>query len=132
MNRSARVTRYDDCQVTKKWIESPDHTHMLIPLTCGQLGLIDFRYNEELERHDWHANWDARTKSFHIITYAPRKDGTPYIIYLDRLVMGATQDTVVRHLENDNFDCRRSKMVLVHDFEKDYVLYEQKSMYARR
>ncbi len=129
MSRSAWVTRYDDYQATKKWLMSPDGTHMLIPLTCGQLALIDFSYNEELELHDWHANWDARTKSFHIITYAPRKDDTPYIIYLDRVVMGATQGTVVRHLENDNFDCRRSKMAVVHNFEKDFGLYKRKSMY---
>ena len=132
MSRSAWVTRYDDYQVIKKWINSPDGTHMMIPLHCGQLALADFFYRDKLERHDWHANWDARTKSFHIITYAPRKDDTPYVIYLDRFIMGATQDTVVKHIENDNFDCRTSKMVLVHNFEKDYAMYKKKSMYRHR
>lgn len=80
-----------------------------IPLTRGQVAVVDAADYERLTRHKWTAHWEKKTQSF----YAKRTAGKPRkTIWMHREVMGAVpaDGKQIDHKDHDSLNNRRSNL----------------------
>jgi hypothetical protein len=84
---------------------------MEIPLTCGQVAIVDAADYEWLMQWKWLASWSEKTQSF----YAKRSDrvGSGRIYYsMHRVILGLVQGDTRKgdHENHDTLDNRRSNL----------------------
>lgn len=79
-----------------------------IRLTQGKVALID-DCDSELASLRWYAA--KRGNAFYAVRHKPRELGHG-IVYLHRLVLGATAGLEVDHINGDGLDCRRTNLRL--------------------
>lgn len=88
-------------------IQPDDPSIRLIPLTCGQVAIVDSDRYDWAMQWNWHARYSRFTKSF----YATRKGrrGEPQAVYLHREILGQPHARV-DHANGNSLDCRRSNL----------------------
>jgi len=83
-----------------------------IDLTQGQKAIVDDEDFEKLNRYKWHVLWNKDTKSF----YAMRSiyNGKEWkTTLMARIIMNASPDRQVDHINHDTLDNRKSNLRLV-------------------
>ncbi len=76
-----------------------------IPLTQGQVALVDDEDYERVNSFKWYAHWAHRTKTF----YATRKTKRPnqQHIYMHRFIMNTPDDMLCDHANHNTLDNRK-------------------------
>jgi len=80
-----------------------------IPLTKGQVALVDDDDFDDLMRFSWHAKWDAHTRGF----YAARGEkvnGRMVTIRMHRQLLRALPGTEGDHVDHDGLNNQRSNL----------------------
>ena len=83
-----------------------------IPLTQGQLALIDDEDFELVNKYNWIAHWDRRTKSFYATTRIGKQEGCRKFLRMHRLIMNAKKGQQVDHIHHLTLDNRKSQLRL--------------------
>jgi len=83
-----------------------------IPLTQGQVALIDDEDYSLVSQHKWHAAWAPNTKSFYAATDIRKPDGKRTTLRMHRLIMGAQPGEQVDHIQHLTLDNRKSELRL--------------------
>jgi len=81
-----------------------------IPLTQGQVTIVDDEDFEELSRHKWHALWYPDIRSFYAVRNAPRHNGRRTLLYMARAIMGAGQGELIDHANHNPLDNQRENL----------------------
>lgn len=77
-----------------------------IPLTQGQVALVDDEDFEELSKVKWCAMWDAGTRSFYAMRNTPWVNGNRTSELMHRRILNAQPDQQVDHINHDTLDNR--------------------------
>lgn len=77
-----------------------------IPLTQGQLALIDDEDFELVSQYKWRANFNSKLKSFYALTDI-RNNGERITILMHRLITDAPKGKVVDHINHNTLDNRK-------------------------
>jgi hypothetical protein len=77
-----------------------------LPLPDGRCALIDADALPTVAGYRWRAGWDPISRVWKVSARAP--DGRR--LYLNRLVMAATPEQVVTHVNGDGLDNRRANL----------------------
>jgi hypothetical protein len=83
-----------------------------IPLTQGQVALIDDEDFDLVAQYKWYAWWNPHTKSFYATTTIRKPDGKWTTIYMHRLIMNAPKGKHVDHIFHLTLDNRKSELRL--------------------
>ncbi|MHB8890372.1 MAG: hypothetical protein ACYC46_16295 [Acidobacteriaceae bacterium] len=83
-----------------------------IPLTQGQIALIDDEDFELVSKHKWCARWAQCTKSFYAQTAIRKPDGRKTTLQMHRLIMSAQPGQQVDHIHHLTLDNRKSELRL--------------------
>ena len=86
---------------------------LYLPLSQGQVSVIDFDDRHIVEGKKYYANYDKNTRTFYAVrntTKAEREAGLPANIHLQRELMGFPKGKVVHHRNHDTLDNRRSNL----------------------
>ena len=79
-----------------------------IPLTQGQVALVDDEDFARFGHLKWFAHWDPKAKRFYAHRNKFKDEPGPAIQILHRKIMGVTDPRVkVDHKNHDTLDCRR-------------------------
>lgn len=81
-----------------------------IPLTQGQVALVDDQDFEYLNQWKWYANWHQCTHSFRAERNSSRKNGKHKTIRMHRVIMDAQPGQQVDHRNHDTLDNRRENL----------------------
>ena len=83
-----------------------------IPLTQGQVALIDDEDYELVSQYKWYAQWNPDTQSFYAVTKIRKPDGTRDMLRMHRLVMNAKKGEYVDHINHDTIDNQKENLRL--------------------
>jgi hypothetical protein len=83
-----------------------------IPLTQGQVALIDDEDFELVLAYKWNADLNKHTKSFYAVTNVTKPDGKRTKLLMHRLIMNAQKGQQVDHIHHLTLDNRKSEMRL--------------------
>lgn len=84
-----------------------------IPLTKGQVALVDDDDYARLNKHKWHAQWVPNTRSFRAVRSSKRnKKGEQRAIYMHRVIMHARPGQQVDHINHNTLDNRKQNLRL--------------------
>jgi len=83
-----------------------------IPLTQGQVALIDDEDFEIVSKYKWYATWSPDTKSFYAMTNVRKLDGKQTTLQMHRIIMNAQKGQQVDHFHRDTLDNRKSELRL--------------------
>jgi hypothetical protein len=89
----------------KQVAEPQDNSIRHIPLTQGQVAIVDTADYEWLSQWKWHACWNASKRSFYAVR-RNRKEGT---VRMHRLILAATSQDV-DHRNGFTLDNRRNNL----------------------
>ena len=76
-----------------------------IPLTQGQVALVNDEDYERLSQQNWYAKWDPARNVF----IAKTRNG-PEVVYMHRIIMDAPKGRDVDHRNHDTLDNRRDNL----------------------
>jgi hypothetical protein len=79
-----------------------------IPLTQGQVALVDEDDFERVNAFKWQAVWEKRTKSFYAVHVTNRPNRTT--IQLSRFIMQTPKDLMCDHINHDTLDNRKCNL----------------------
>lgn len=83
-----------------------------IPLTQGQVALIDDEDYKLVSQYKWHARWDKHTKSYYAATNVKKEDGGRTTLKMHRLIMNAEKGKQVDHINHNTLDNRKENLRL--------------------
>lgn len=89
-------------------VQPSGELYRLIPLTKGQIAIVDIEDYERFCRFAWHALWNPRGKTF----YASRKDSANKSHYMHREIMMAPVGVLVDHRDHNGLNNRRYNLRL--------------------
>jgi len=75
-----------------------------IPLTQGQVALVDDDRFEELNQYGWFAHYYRNTKSFYAQRHLPTLLGKRKIILMHRVIMNAPEGMLVDHKDRNTLN----------------------------
>jgi hypothetical protein len=81
-----------------------------IPLTQGQMALIDDEDWNLVSRYKWFAHWDIKGKCFYAVTNIVMQDGKRGRLYMHRIITNANIGEDVDHIHHMTLDNRRSEL----------------------
>lgn len=86
-----------------------------IPLTFGQVALIDDSDFELVSQYRWYANRSRRVGGYwsYYATSSRKVNGHPEIVRMHRLVMGACLGQIVDHINRNSLDNRKENLRFV-------------------
>lgn len=90
---------------------SPQESY-LIPLTRGQVALVDAENYERINAHKWFAKWNPHTRSFYAYRNGPTIDGRREFIAMGREILGLEKGDgkKVDHEDHNMLDNRRGNL----------------------
>jgi hypothetical protein len=102
-----QMSPYSHPQPRPVVIQPDDESIRLVPLTQGQVAIIDADVYDWASGWHWYARYDSGTKSF----YATRngRSGEPRTILLHRQILGEPGQRV-DHWNGNSLDCRRANL----------------------
>jgi hypothetical protein len=80
-----------------------------IPLTQGQIALIDDEDYELVSKHKWHAQWDNHARKFYAAT-SIFTNGKWVSTSMHRLILNAHTGDIIDHKNNDGLDNTRKNI----------------------
>ena len=83
-----------------------------IPLTQGQVALIDDEDYKLVSQYKWHARWDKHTKSYYAATNVKKETGGHTLLQMHRLIMNAKKGEQVDHINHNTIDNRKANLRL--------------------
>ena len=83
-----------------------------IPLTQGQVALIDDEDYDLVSQYKWCAQWNPHTKSYYAKTNIRKVDGTWTMLHMHRLIMNAKKGEQVDHINHNTIDNRKENLRL--------------------
>jgi len=86
-----------------------------IPLTQGQVALVDNEDYERVSKFNWYALWTPNTKSFRATRRSnidERESGRKSAIYMHRVIMNAPPEMEVDHINHDTLNNQKSNLRL--------------------
>lgn len=83
---------------------------MIIPLTQGQVAIVDEVDFERVNAYRWWAYWQPRIGGFYAATGIRKTDGRPGALLMHRLVVEAEPGQQVDHANHDPLDNRRANL----------------------
>jgi hypothetical protein len=83
-----------------------------IPLTQGQVALIDDEDFELVLAYKWNADLNKHTKSFYAVTNVTKPDGKRTKLLMHRLIMRAQKGQQVDHIHHLTLDNRKQELRL--------------------
>ena len=98
----------------------PTQTTMKIPLTQGQVAIVDYDSYEVVNKYKWHASWDIRTKAF----YATKSTG---IKSMHRMITNAPKGLCVDHIDGNTLNNTSANLRLVTNRQNFQNLHKAKS-----
>lgn len=81
-----------------------------IPLTQGQVALVDDDDFERLSMFSWHAAWNPSTQSFYAKRTTPHENGKQRTIRMHRAIVNASEGSTVDHKNHNTLDCQKSNL----------------------
>jgi len=84
-------------------VQPLDESYKLIPLTQGQVAMVDAEDYESLMDWNWHAYWNKCTKSF----YAQRSDSK---LWMHRMILKCGKGEEGDHINHDSLDNRKENL----------------------
>ena len=84
-----------------------------IPLTQGQVAVVDECDYEWVAQYKWYALWSPGVKSFYAVRNSPTVNGYRTAIQMHRAIMEAPKGLHVDHLNHETLDNRRSNLRVV-------------------
>src|SRR5690348_9892655 len=78
-----------------------------LPIKKGLVAWVD----AEDARRFGHLKWTSNKKG-HVCRDGATLTGKPGVVFLNRLIVGATSDQEVRHRNNIKMDCRRENLAI--------------------
>lgn len=93
----------------------------MIPLTQGQVALVDVADYDRLSAHLWYAVWEKKTRLFYARRKGPVVDGYRRTYHMHREVLGlaATDQRTPDHKESGlTLDNRRSNLRIADDLQQ--------------
>ena len=95
-----------------------------IPLTQGQVALVDDEDFERVNQYKWHALLDPNTGKY----YAKRRDGNKNtFIIMHRFIMSTPQGLVCDHINGNTLDNRKCNLRNCHKVENNWNRGAQKN-----
>ena len=80
-----------------------------IPLTRGQVALVDDEDFALFGHLKWYAHLDPKSKSFYAARHSPRQNRR--VLWLAREILGLTDPSIKGdHINHDTLDCRRHNL----------------------
>jgi hypothetical protein len=68
---------------------TPRQLYREIPLTQGQVAIVDSCNFDRISAHSWHALWNEHTKSYYAVRKDPMVNGVPgQTVYMHREILG--------------------------------------------
>lgn len=92
---------------------APEESYREIPLTQGQVALVDVEDYERLSAYKWFAQWAPHTQNFYACRNIKMKDGKQRPIRMHREVVGISMDDprIVDHRDSyKTLDNRKSNL----------------------
>ena len=83
-----------------------------VPLTQGQVAIVDDEDFERISAHKWNAAWNESTKSFYAQSNVAGGLRRQRTIIMHRMIMGASRGQEVDHRNRDTLDNRRRNLRL--------------------
>lgn len=83
-----------------------------IPLTQGQVALIDDEDLGLVGRYRWYAAWNPHTQSFYAQTNAWLDDDKKHTLRMHRLLLGNPKNVIVDHIDHDTLNNTRANLRL--------------------
>lgn len=85
--------------------------YRLIPLTLGQVAIVDAADYEWLSQWNWFAVWMPNANTYYADRHAPKQpDGKRPHILMHRFILGDPPGRVVDHLDHNGLNCRRNNI----------------------
>jgi len=83
-----------------------------VPLTQGQVAIIDREDWELVKKYNWQAQYNSKTQSYYAIGYASIVNGKMIRHFMHRLIMSAPSGLQVDHINHNTLDNRKSNLRL--------------------
>jgi len=88
-----------------------------IPLTRGQVAIVDAADYDSLEQWKWTAFWNPSGKTFYAVRRTSRKEGKRRTIYMHREICGDPAGLIVDHRDHNTLNNQRSNLRLATSFQ---------------
>ena len=94
-----------------------DPSYRIIPLTKGQVALVDTMDFDRISRFKWCASWSPFTKSFYAIRKSPRPNGRQLTIRMHNEILPAPRGLLTDHKSHDTLDNRSSNLRVANRYQ---------------
>ncbi len=81
-----------------------------IPLTQGQLAMVDDEDYERVSQYKWYAHWHPQMGNYVARTNTSRQEKPRKQIYMHRMILSAPSGKPVDHIRHDTLDNRRDNL----------------------
>ncbi len=81
-----------------------------IPLTRGQVALVDDEDFELVNKYSWQAQWNNYTKSFYARANSLKREGKLRPLYMHRIILNAGKGEQVDHINHATLDNRKENI----------------------
>lgn len=95
-------------------VQPEDKSIRIVPLTQGQVAIVDAEDYERISHNNWHAAKPNKTRPFYA-QRGGRKNGKPYGVWMHREIIGAISGDGkwVDHINGNTLDNRKSNLRFV-------------------
>ncbi len=78
-----------------------DSLYRYIPLTQGQVAIVDAEDYEELAKLNWQAHWDPHAKTFYAVRQVWSGNGKWRTVFMHRVIMKAPKGEQIDHIDGN-------------------------------
>jgi len=94
-------------------LDREGHIMIEVPLSRGQVALIDDEDADFIFQYQWYAQWQPCIRGYYASRAGISINGNQPMIYMHRVLMGARKGQRVDHINMDSLDNRRSNLRFV-------------------